>query len=449
MAQDKIPTWQLILFASPAVPMAAMGLPITVYLPQFYAEQMGLGLATVGTVFMIARLWDVITDPMMGIISDKFPSRWGKRRHWIALSLPIILFSAVMIFMPTAPVSGLYLFGWMFILYIGYTMLQLNHLAWGAELHEDYDQRSRIMGFLQGFAIFGVPVVLLIPVFIESVGGTDAAADRIAAMGWFILILLPIAIGLAVWKVPEFPSHAHDEDLSLKDAVKPLLRNNPLQRVIAADFLSGFSGAALGSLFLYEASYVWELADSSSLLLLLYFFAGVGFIPVVVRLSYRLGKHQTVVFAALFTVVFAPALFLIPAGSFTAAAAVLMFLGVNVGSLTILYRSILADVVNLDELETGQRRTGLFYALMTLTAKTGAAIAVGVVFWTLSLIGFVPGEDNTERAITGLSIVFVAVPVVCNIGVAAIMWGFPLTKQRQEEIRKQLDERVERVKANA
>ncbi len=441
MAQDRIPTWQLIVFAGPAVPMAAMGLPISVYLPQFYAEQMGLGLAVVGTVFMVARLWDVITDPMMGVISDKFPSRWGRRRHWIVGSVPIILVSGVMLYMPSAPSSGLYLFGWMFILYIGYTMAQLNHLAWGAELHEDYDQRSRIMGFLQGAAIFGVPVVLLIPVLIEQFGTDDVAADRVAAMGWFLIVLLPITVAASVWKVPEIKALSVKQELPLRDAIRPLLTNRPLQRVIASDFLSGFSGAALGSMFLFQVIYVLQI-DAPSILLLIYFFAGLGFVPVVVKLSYRLGKHQALIAAALFNALMVPTLFLIPPGNFYVAAAIFTFLGVNVGSVTILYRSILADVADIDELETGHRRTGLFYALMTLTSKTGGAIAVGVVFWTLSLIGFVPGEENTEAAILGLSIVFVATPMICNFGVAAIMWGFPLNKDMQEDVRRQLAERA-------
>ena len=275
MAQDRLPTWKLALFAGPAVPMAAMGLPISVYLPQFYAEQMGLGLATVGTVFMIARLWDVVTDPMMGVISDRFPSRWGRRRHWIVGSVPIILLSAVMVYMPSAPSSGLYLFGWMFILYIGFTMAQLNHLAWGAELHEDYDERSRIMGFVQGAAIFGVPVVLLIPVMIEQFGTGDVAAERVAAMGWFVVILLPITIGLAAWKIPEISALSKKQELPFRDAVRPLLYNRPLQRVIASDFLTGFSGAALGSMFLFQTTYVLQI-DVPSILLLIYFFAGVG-----------------------------------------------------------------------------------------------------------------------------------------------------------------------------
>jgi len=441
MAQDRIPTWQLAAFAGPAVPMAAMGLPISVYLPQFYAESMGLGLATVGTIFMVARLWDVITDPMMGIISDRFPSRWGRRRHWIVASVPIMLLSAVMVFMPSAPTSSFYLFGWMFVLYIGFTMASLNHMAWGAELHEDYDQRSRIMGFREGFVILGVPIVLLLPVAIEYFSEANVDAERVAAMGWFVIILLPITVAIAVWKVPEFRSLSQSQEMPLREMARPLLVNRPLQRVVCADFLSGFSGAALGSMFLFQVTYVLQI-DVPSVLLLIYFFAGLGFVPLVVKLSYRLGKHQALIAAALFNALMVPSLFLIPPGNFYAAAAVFTFLGVNVGSVTILYRSILADVADVDELETGHRRTGLFYALMTLTSKTGGAIAVGVVFWTLSLIGFVPGGENTEAAIFGLSIVFVATPMICNFGVAAIMWGFPLNKDAQEEVRRQLEERA-------
>src|SRR5690606_32387594 len=135
----------------------------------------------------------------------------------------------------------------------------------------------------------------------------------------------------------------------------------------------------------------------ASFLLLIYFFGGIIFIPVVLKMSYRLGKHRTVVAAGVFTLLFPPVIFLIAEVNYYVAAFVLLFLGVNVGTTTTLYRSMMADVADIDEIETGQRRTGLFYALLTLTQKLGGAVAVGVVFWTLALIGFVPEEGkNTE-----------------------------------------------------
>ncbi len=439
MAREKIPTWQLIAFAGPAVPMAAMGLPISVYLPQFYAEQMGLGLAAVGTIFLIARLWDVVTDPMMGVISDRFPSKWGRRRHWIAMSVPIVVLSAIFLFMPSAPSSSLYLFGWMFILYIGYTMLSLNHMAWGAELHEDYDQRSRIMGFREGFVILGVPIVLLVPVLIEYIGTDNVAADRVAAMGWFILLLLPITVALAVWKVPEHKSLSQSQELPLKEMVRPLLTNHPLQRVICADFLSGFSGAALGSMFLFEAKYVWQV-DNPSLLLLFYFFAGLGFVPIVVKLSYRLGKHQTLAISVLITSIGTLLFFVVPQYSFWITFVIYLLVGVQAGAKDFLMRSIMADVIDQDRVATGTDRSALYYSMLTLTAKVGLAASVGIIYPMLDWVGFDPTVANDEATLSAVRVLAATSPTLLLFLVFAIMWRFPLDKSSQQKLRAQLNQ---------
>lgn len=446
MTSSRLSGWRLAAFSGPAIPISALGLPIGVYLPQFYAGPMGLGLAAVGTVFMLARLWDVVTDPMMGIISDRFPSRWGRRRHWIVLSVPLLLVCAYMVFVPTAPVTSVYLIGWMFFLYIGWTMLTISHMAWAAELSDNYNERSRIQGYREAFQLLGVPLVLLIPALIEQTGAENMEAARVAAIGWFIVAVLPIAVGINILFVPERKS-TPQPPLDIKAAVRAIFRNLSLRRLLAADFLSGFAGAALASMYIYEATYVWGIGSVASFLLLIYFFGGIIFIPVVLKLSYRLGKHRTVVAAGLFNVLFPPVIFLIPEGNYYVAALVLLFLGVNVGTTTTLYRSMMADVADIDELETGQRRTGLFYALLTLTQKLGGAVAVGVVFWTLALIGFVPEQGaNTSSTLTGLSLVFVATPMICNAIVAAIMWKFPIGLEEQEDLRRKLDERfVEEV----
>lgn len=440
MAEARLSSWRLSAFSGPAIPIAALGLPIGVYLPHFYAGPMELGLAAVGTVFMLARFWDVVTDPVMGILSDRLPSRWGRRRHWIVMSVPITAVAAYFVFIPTAPVSASYLLFWMFILYVGWTMLTISHMAWAAELSDDYHERSRVQAFREAFQILGVPLVLMLPAIIETMGAENMETLRVTAMGLFIIVLLPITVLLNLRFVGERPSRPH-ATMTLKGAFAPLLHNRALRRLVAADFISGFSAAALASLFIYEVTHVWELKGFASLLMLLYFFAGLGFIPLVLKLSYRFGKHRTLVGTSLFNACFAPVLFLIPPGNIWVAGTVLLFLGVNVGSATILYRSIMADVADIDELHTGQRRTGLFYSLLTLTQKVGGAVAVGIVFWTLALMGFNPRGENSETAVMGLSVVFVAVPVICNIFVSAIMWKFPIGVEEQRELRRKLEER--------
>ncbi len=447
MAEARLSAWKLSAFSGPAIPIAALGLPIGVYLPHFYAGPMGLGLAVVGTVFMLARFWDVVTDPMMGVLSDRFPSRWGRRRHWIVASVPITALAAYFVFIPTAPVTAGYLFFWMFILYVGWTMLTISHMAWAAELSDDYHERSRVQAFREAFQLLGVPLVLMLPAIIEAMGAENMETLRVGAMGWFIVALLPLTVFLTLRFVGERPSQSQPQPhASFKAALLPLLGNVALRRLVVADFVSGFSSAALGSMFIFEVTHVWQLKSFASLLMLLYFFSGLAFIPLVLRLSYRFGKHRALVGTSLFNACFAPVLFLIPPGNIYVAGFVLLFLGLNVGSATILYRSIMADVADIDELHTGQRRTGLFYSMLTLTQKVGGAVAVGTVFWTLALMGFDPKGPNPASAVTGLSIVFVAVPAICNSAVAAIMWRFPIGLKEQRDLRRKLEERyVEEV----
>ena len=441
MADNKHSALRLIAFAGPSIPIAALGLPLAVYLPPFYAGPMGLGLATVGTVFMLARIWDVLIDPLLGYLSDRFPSRWGRRRHWLVISVPILMASSWFIFIPTGQVDANYLLAGLFGLYLGFTMILLAHMSWGAELDDDYHERSRIQAYREGFAILGVPLALMLPAIIEKIGGAHVETERVAVMGWFIIIMVPLTVFIAVRKMGERKPRPQ-QHLPMAQAIKLLATNTALRRVVTADLASGFSGSALGAMFIYEAKHVWQVGSYSSLLLLLYFFAGVIFIPVALKVSQRFGKHRTMIAASLFNVCFVPTLFLIPPGNVLIAALVLTFLGMNVGIPNVLYRSIMADIGDYDEVHSGQRRTGLFYALLTLTAKVGSAIAIGVSYWALDLIGFDPTGANTANTLSHLNLLYVSVPFFCNMFVAFRMWGFPIGLKEQQELRKILEERI-------
>ncbi|GMV62742.1 MAG: hypothetical protein AMXMBFR74_19100 [Parvibaculum sp.] len=226
--------WKLFSFAVPAVPISAMGLPLVVHLPPFYASTFGIGLTTVGAIFMLARFWDVFTDPVLGILSDKFETRWGRRRHWIVLSVPIMMLSVVMIFMPAGGVTPNYLIFWLFVLYAGWTLLTISHMSWGAELTPDYNERSRVQGAREVALILGMVFVLTLPVMIEQMNPENVAAARVASMGWFVLILLPVTVGLAVWQVGERPTPT-PVHVPFGQAVSALVQSRPLQIVLAAD----------------------------------------------------------------------------------------------------------------------------------------------------------------------------------------------------------------------
>src|SRR5690606_154616 len=173
------------------------------------------------------------------------------------------------------------------------------------ELSADYDERSTIQGMREFLLIFGMFTVLALPAVIENTTNGAGGAEKVAAMGWFIIILLPITIGAAVWLTPEFPSAPH-QHIPWKRAWSILVRNRLLQRVLAAALLVNIAPAITGSLYIFFAAYVMELPKSASLLLLVYFVAGFVGIPGWIRLSHMTGKHKTLAIAMVYGAVTLP-----------------------------------------------------------------------------------------------------------------------------------------------
>lgn len=444
MASLNLTWYRLFAFASPAVPIAAMGLPIAVYLPPFYAGEMGLGLSLVGAIFMITRFWDVFTDPVLGVVSDHYKTRWGRRRHWIVLAVPVMLLATWMLFMPEAPVSGAYLLTWMVILYIGWTLLTLSHMSWGAELTPDYHERSLVQGWREGALILGMLLVLITPAVIDYLGPDDVDRARVAAMGWFVIILLPITVALAVTTVSERPV-PEPEHVPFREAVRVLVRNGHLRRLLAADLANGLGSGTMAALFIFVASDVLAMGAWSSAILLAYFAAGVLFVPPIIRLSYRFGKHRTLAASALLNGVGLPLIYLVQPGQVGLMIAFTAIFGINLGAGSFLLRSVMADVADHDTVATGNQRTGLFFSLLTMTSKVGAAIAVGVTYALIDALGFVPRSDaNSDMVLAGVLGTFVWLPVAMYFAVGLIMWNFPLDEHQQRRNRQIIAERTQR-----
>jgi len=431
----------LLAYASPAIPIAAMGIPIAIYIPPFYAQEMGLGLSVVGLVFMLARIWDVITDPVLGVMSDRFPTRWGRRRHWLVLSVPIMLFSTWKLFMPDPEqVTAAYLMVWMLVMYIAWTLLSLTHQAWGAELSPDYNERTRIQGTREVFLIIGAIVCLSLPSIIEQMNPEDLGMARVASMGWMVILLLPITVLWAVLKVSEKKTVAIDK-ISWKETFTVVKGNSPLQRLLLSEFTVGVSQGITASLFLFLAADVLKLGSWSSIILLLYFFSGIFYVPLFALVSKKVGKHVSLAICASVYAVGINFLWFIPEGSVVLTSVIMVILGMNMGAPGFLLRSMLADIVDEDLVKTQKQRTGLFFSLYNMIEKIGGAVAIGITYLALDMMGFVPGGENTESAIMGFQILFVVPAMLLNFLIAYVIKGFPLDKARQERNRKILESR--------
>jgi len=178
--------WTLAAFAASCLPYAALGLPVYVTLPEFYASHVGVPLAAVSLVFLIVRLADIVVDPFLGMVIDRTSTKWGRYRVWMAAGAPILMGSVAMLFFAGQGASTAHLAVWLVIMYLGYSISLLSQMSWASILSPDYDQRSRIYGWWQAANIVGVLAVLAIPAIVQGpLDGTYIEAVR--AQGWFII----------------------------------------------------------------------------------------------------------------------------------------------------------------------------------------------------------------------------------------------------------------------
>ncbi len=432
----------LIAYSGITLPMAAMGMPISVYLPRFYSEGLGLSLVTVGTIFTIARVWDVITDPIMGMMIDKFDTRWGRRKHWIAIAIPLLVLSVWMVFMPDPEVvTGTYLLFWLILLYVGYTMLAISHQSWGAELSSSYDDRSRLFGWREIFVIGGMTVVLAIPAVMELSGYNDQET-KVASMGWFCVILFPLLVLPTLTMVPD--SHQKPAaSIPWKEAITVLVANKLMWRLLITDLGAGIAFGVSGALYIFIATTYFKLPEHASLALLFFFLSSFIAMPVWMRLAYWMGKDKTLTLSLLYMVVINVAMIpLAEEYNVVVLWGYTILFGVGFGAPPTLVRSMMADVVDEDELKSGQSRPALFFALLTTTNKLGSALAVGASFAVLEVvIGFVPGGDNSQTVLDGLLLTYTLGAIIGLLAAWVPMIGYPLTKSVHAMIRQQLEAR--------
>jgi len=424
-------------FASPAFAVAALGLPLSVILPPLYAE-LGLSLNVVGAVFMTMRFFDGLTDPVFGVLGDRIRTRWGRRRPAIVAAVPMLMLGVYLTFFPSTPATENELLVSLLILYVGWTVLTLAHVAWASELTSSYDGRSRVMSYLQYFGLTGSLAVMLVPAAVDVWVPHAAMADRARFMGLFILFAIPVVTTIGLFSASE-RIESNAEQPPWRDAWEIFLRGTAVRRLLLADLLTGLQGGINGAVHFFFVTHVLLLPKSASIFLIAIFLTGVLCVPLFLQLSYRFDKHRALCFGAIQSSVATVLLFVLPANSFWLTLFVYVFIGVNFGASTFLMRSMMADIIEEDRAYTGAERSALFYSILTLTPKLGSALAVGLVYPLLAWVGFSPTIVNSSETLTGVRFIVAFTPTLVTACVVLIMWKYPLDRAAQQSIRARLD----------
>ncbi|HWE46105.1 MAG TPA: MFS transporter [Caulobacteraceae bacterium] len=431
----------LLAWAGPCLPYAAIGLPLAVYLPNYYSQILGLGLSAAGFAFVAVRMVDIFFDPIVGWSMDRTRNRWGPYRTWITLGTPILGAAIFMIFMARPGVTFHYLFVWLLVLYLGFSITTLAQLAWGAVLAPEYDQRSRLCAWWQGGNILGVLIALFIPILATNLFHASPA-QGVQAMGWFIIAALPITllINLRVVPEPRAPASAPHGGVG---AYFALFKRKAVRKVLISDLLLGLAPGITGAVLFnfFEAVKGYDRTQSQ-MLIVPYFVAGLVAAPFWSWLATRIGKHRALMAASIIFAVLYCGIGFIPGGNFMITAAGMFVAGLPYAAGLLLTRAMMADIADEVQLQTGVDRMGLLFSLLSLTTKLGYAISIGCLP-LLAQLGFSDksGAHNSDQAILALQIVFIAVPTVLLATSSVVLRGYPLGPYRHAEIRAALEAR--------
>jgi Na+/melibiose symporter-like transporter len=440
-SSPRLPLGLLIAYALPGFALAMPTIPAYVFLPAVYGATLGLSAA--GLALLVSRTADVFTDPLIGLLSDRFPTRWGRRKPWIAVGGVIGGFALIKLFQPPADVDVMYLIVWSLLLYLGWTLVMIPYTAWAAELTGDYHQRARITAAREGVMLLGIVAAGAIPAVAADMGRSEAEA--LSLIAWTAAALGAPAIAILLWRVPDpLPAGSVRPDAGSQvgfGAILGALRENrPFLRLLLAWFVNGLANGIPAALFLLYLEHALKADQAQrSILIVVYFIAAVATIPVWLRLSARIGKHRAWCWAMILTcAAFAWVPMLVP-GQIGAFAVICVLTGIGLGADLALPPALQADVVDYDTLRHREPRAGLFFALWSMSTKLALAFAVGIAFPVLDAFGFDAKIVNSDRAVAALAVIYAWVPVVLKMIAIMMVWSFPITRERQVVIRKRLD----------
>jgi len=387
---------------------------------------LGMEPALAGLLIFLGKIYDMVTDPLMGIISDRTRSRFGRRRPWLLGGGIISALSMVMLFTPTGFTDGAlmaYVVAALLLYATGYTMFNVPYLAMPAEMTTDPFERSRLMSFRVVFASMGILIgAAAAPAMIEWLGG---GATGFARMSWIVggIILFATLICFASTGSARYTEQTETRE-GVREQLRTAAQNRPFVQLILSKLLQLIGVASTMSALLFLVTVILKRPESSLGIFGIASTVGtMAAMPVWLSASRRFGKRNTY---ALAISLYMPTIltWLLATPDETMAVFVLrgVVTGVATGGILLMAQSMLPDSIEQDFRRTGLRREGAFSAVYSFVEKTAFAFGPLVVGSLLSVMGFNrdAGTEQSGSAMLAIQLAAAVIPAIMG-GLSALM----------------------------
>lgn len=424
------------------------------FLNAFLIEIAGLRPAAAAAIFLIVKIWDAVNDPIIGTLTDRTNTRWGRRRPWLLFgAIPFGLAFFLQWYVPELGAAGKF---WYYLLVAilldtGFTAVNVPYAALTPELTQDYDERTSLNAYRFSFSILGGTLAAFFHAVI--VGGEAGTAVLrgylISGAIWAFFIIASNFITFAFTRETHFRHEDEEEGPGFFEGIKIAFQNKAFIYVTVIYLLAWLAIQFVqNNLFLYVKYWTQAEAQFQWLLLILQFGAFI-FLLVMSRLSRRIGKQRVYYVGAAFWIAAGVILFFAPRGNVTWLYVIAPLASVGVSVCYLVPWSLLPDVIEYDELQTGRRREGIYYGFFVFLQKLGISLGLAISNLILDGAGYInppyPGAPEAgaqpDAVLTALRVFVSLVPVGILLLNFVVVHNFPITREKHAAMQAELAQR--------
>ncbi len=454
---EKLSKWTKLAFGAgdlgPAIVAAINGF----FLNAFLLDVAGLRPAAAGTIFLIVKLWDAVNDPLIGMLSDRTQSRWGRRRPWLLFAaIPFGLAFFLQWVVPPLGDTGKFFYYLVVAILLdsAYTAVNVPYTALTPELTHDYDERTSLSSYRFSFSILGGVMAAFLHTIILGFFETPTQGYMASAAIWAFFIIVPNFITFAFTREVHFLED-RPKGPGFWEGLLIAFKNKAFVYVTLIYLLSWLSIQFVQNNLILYVKY-WMGAESIfGFLILAIQFSSFIFMLIWSKVSQRIGKQGVYYIGITIWILVCLLLFFVQPGqtNLLFALGILAGAGVSIGYL--IPWSMLPDVIELDELETGQRREGVFYGIFVFLQKFGLALGLAISNFTLELTGYInqvtgsPQPVQTNATLFALRAFVSLVPAIILLVSFQVVRSYPITREKHRSIRAELANRKQGLAATA
>ena len=420
--------------------------PIQSVIPGIYAKYFGLELTAIAGVIFISRLFDAVTDPLIGFFSDRTAPRKNSRKLWVVAGCILLLLSTYFLFSPPKEVSFFYFLFWFLAFYLSMTIIDIPHVSWGALLAPDYRERNRLYAYRVAFVKIGMFAFYALP-FLPLFETQEFTPETLRISVFLGIIFMGLMLGI-FWRFsPMTPTMKRLEASpaeSFSSVVNSIIKNKPLLIFIAPFLLGGIgTGMWLGLLFIYLDVYLQQ-AEKVAMFFMVGSLTGFMAVPLWQQLGKRLSKASVwglnkIIFT--FTVI--SYYWLVTPGMEPLIPMIITaVLYICFAGESILAPSVLADIVDYGIFKFKRDRSATYFSVWSLLNKASMGIGAALGLVIAGYFGFDPSATtHTEESVLGLKWAFSVLPGLCALTAFFLILRTPISPNRHQAIRRRIESR--------